>query len=82
MGRVRRSSPGLPYEKCHGDDEPGVLGELYRKASRALPPLTSGRELANTMQTVAWPAPPSDGGDDVWAGLNGRAGVGDDVWAG
>lgn len=54
------SAPGLIYGGCHGDDEQAVFAELcdiveeaielYRADSRPLPPQTSGRDLANTLQ--------------------------------
>ena len=57
------SSPGLLYGGCHGDEEMEVFAELcriveetialYRKDGKALPPPTSGRDLANKMQNVA-----------------------------
>jgi len=57
------SAPGLIYGGCHGDDEQRVFEELcqiveeaielYRKEGRPLPPATSGRDLANRMQSVA-----------------------------
>lgn len=57
------SSPGLLYGGCHGDDEKQVFDALcqiveetialYRKDNKALPPPTSGRDLANRMQQVA-----------------------------
>lgn len=57
------SSPGLLYGGCHGDDEREVFDELcqiveetielYRQDGRALPPPTSGRDLANKLQAVA-----------------------------
>lgn len=57
------SSPGLLYGGCHGDDEEQVFHELvqiveetislYRAEGRELPPPTSGRDLANTIESVA-----------------------------
>lgn len=57
------SSPGLIFGGCHGADEKAVFDELcqiveeaislYHKDGRALPPSTSGRDLANKMQNVA-----------------------------
>ncbi len=57
------SSPGLLYGGCHGDDEEQVFHELvqiveetisvYRAEGRQLPPATSGRDLANTIESVA-----------------------------
>jgi predicted RNase H-like HicB family nuclease len=57
------SSPGLFYGGCHGDDEQKVFAELcqiveetielYHKDGKPLPPATSGRDYANTMQNVA-----------------------------
>ncbi len=56
------SSPGLIYGGCHGSDEKEVFNhlceiveeaiELYRKDGKPLPPATSGRDLANKLQTV------------------------------
>ena len=57
------SAPGLVFGGCHGPDERAVFQELceivdeaielYRQEERPLPPPTSGRDLANTMQDVA-----------------------------
>ena len=57
------SSPGLLYGGCHGDDEQLVFEELcriveetielYHTDGKPLPPPTSGRDFANTMQDVA-----------------------------
>jgi predicted RNase H-like HicB family nuclease len=57
------SSPGLFYGGCHGDDEQQVFAELcqiveetialYHKDGKPLPPRTSGRDFANTIQNVA-----------------------------
>lgn len=57
------SAPGLVYGGCHGDDERRVFEELcsvveeaielYRRDGRPLPPATSGRDLANKLQSVA-----------------------------
>ena len=57
------SSPGLIYGGCHGSDEKAVFDELchvveeaialYHKDGKQLPPPTSGRDFANTMQNVA-----------------------------
>jgi predicted RNase H-like HicB family nuclease len=57
------SCPGLLLGGCHGDDERKVFDELceivdevlalYREDGRALPPPTSGRDLANKLQDVA-----------------------------
>ena len=57
------SSPGLIYAGCHGQDEAAVFSELcaiveetiarYRVDGKPLPPATSGRDFANTMQNVA-----------------------------
>ena len=57
------SSPGLLLGGCHGDDERQVFEELcqivdetielYHQEGKPLPPRTSGRDLANTMQSVA-----------------------------
>jgi predicted RNase H-like HicB family nuclease len=57
------SAPGLIYGGCHGDDERQVFAELgdiveeaialYRVDNKPLPPATSGRDLANRLQSVA-----------------------------
>lgn len=57
------SAPGLMLGGCHGDDEQAVFRDLcrivdeviqlYAKEGRALPPPTSGRDLANCLQSVA-----------------------------
>lgn len=57
------SAPGLIYGGCHGDDERVVFDELcrivdeaielYRADGRALPSATSGRDLANNLDSVA-----------------------------
>lgn len=57
------SAPGLIYGGCHGDDEQLVFEELcrivdevielYRTEGKPLPPATSGRDLANKLQSVA-----------------------------
>ena len=57
------SSPGLFYGGCHGSDERQVFNEfcqivdetiaLYRRDSKPLPPPTSGRDLANSLQPLA-----------------------------
>ncbi len=57
------SSPGLFYGGCHGDDEVQVFHELvqiveetislYHAEGRELPPATSDRDLANTIESVA-----------------------------
>jgi predicted RNase H-like HicB family nuclease len=57
------SCPGLLLGGCHGDDERKVFEELcdiveevvalYREDGRPLPPMTSGRDLANKLQDVA-----------------------------
>ena len=54
--------PGLVYGGCHGDDEGIVFDELcriveeaidlYRKDGKPLPPPTSGRDVANRMQSL------------------------------
>ena len=51
------SAPGLIYGGCHGADEREVFNELciivdeaielYRRDGKPLPPVTSGRDLAN-----------------------------------
>lgn len=57
------SAPGLMLGGCHGDDEQAVFRdlcrvvdeviELYAKEGRPLPPPTSGRDLANRLQSAA-----------------------------
>ena len=57
------SAPGLVMGGCHGDDEREVFEELcqiveeaialYEKDGKPLPPPTSGRDLANRIQSVA-----------------------------
>ena len=57
------SAPGLLYGGCHGPDEQAVFAELcrvveeaialYKRDNKPLPPSTSGRDLANTLQRVA-----------------------------
>jgi predicted RNase H-like HicB family nuclease len=57
------SAPGLLLGGCHGQDEKAVFDELcriveeaitlYHKDGKTLPPSTSGRDFANTMQRVA-----------------------------
>jgi len=57
------SAPGLIYGGCHGDDEKAVFEELCqiveeaielcRDDGKQLPPATSGRDFANSMQQVA-----------------------------
>jgi predicted RNase H-like HicB family nuclease len=57
------SSPGLLYGGCHGDDEKRVFDELcqiveetialYKRNNTPLPPPTSGRDFANSIQRVA-----------------------------
>ncbi len=57
------SAPGLIYGGCHGDDERQVFDELcrivdeairlYKEDGKPLPPGTSGRDLANTLDRVA-----------------------------
>ena len=57
------SAPGLIYAGCHGDDERQVFDELcrivdeaialYKEGGRPLPPVTSGRDLANKLDRVA-----------------------------
>ena len=54
------SAPGLILGGCHGDDERQVFEELcqiveeaidlYRQDGKPLPPATSGRDLANSLQ--------------------------------
>ncbi len=53
------STPGLMWGGCHGDDQQQVFQELcqiveemielYHQEGRPLPPPTSGRDLANTL---------------------------------
>ncbi len=57
------SCPGLFYGGCHGNDEQQVFEELcqiveetielYQQDGKPLPPPTSGRDFANTMQDIA-----------------------------
>ena len=57
------SAPGLILGGCHGDDERAVFEELcqiveeaialYEQDGKPLPPPTSGRDLANRLQSVA-----------------------------
>ena len=57
------SAPGLVYGGCHGDDERQVFDQLcrivddaialYQSDGKPLPPPTSGRDLANSLQHVA-----------------------------
>ena len=57
------SSPGLLLGGCHGNDERQVFDQLcqiveeaiaiYHDEGRALPPATSGRDLANRLDEVA-----------------------------
>lgn len=57
------SAPGLILGGCHGDDEKQVFEELcrivdevielYRNENKALPPPTSGHDLANRLQDIA-----------------------------
>jgi predicted RNase H-like HicB family nuclease len=57
------SSPWLFYGGCHGDDEERVFHELvriveetirlYHSEGRDLPPPTSGKDLANTIESFA-----------------------------
>ncbi len=56
------SAPGLIYGGCHGADEGRVFQELcqivdeaielYRIDGKPLPPATSGRDLANRLETL------------------------------
>ena len=58
------SAPGLIYAGCHGDDEKRVFDELcdiveeaialYREDGKSLPSATSGHDLANKLQDVAY----------------------------
>jgi predicted RNase H-like HicB family nuclease len=53
------SAPGLIYGGCHGSDERQVFDELcrivdeaielYKQDGKPLPPVTSGRDLANSL---------------------------------
>ena len=57
------SAPGLVLGGCHGDDERQVFEELCqvvdeaielcKKDGKPLPPPTSGRDLANQLQSAA-----------------------------
>ena len=57
------SSPGLIHAGCHGTEEKAVFAELcqivqeaiaiYHKDGKPLPPATSGRDLANKLQSIA-----------------------------
>lgn len=57
------SCPGLFYGGCHGADEKQVFAglceiveetiELYKQDGKPLPPMTAGRDYANTMLNVA-----------------------------
>ena len=57
------SAPGLILGGCHGDDERQVFAELcqiveeaidlYKQDGRPLPPVTSGRDLADRLQGAA-----------------------------
>jgi predicted RNase H-like HicB family nuclease len=57
------SAPGLIYGGCHGADERKVFDELcrivdeaielYQQEGKPLPPVTSGRDLANRIDRVA-----------------------------
>lgn len=57
------SAPGLILGGCHGSDERKVFDELcqivdeaialYAADEKPLPPATSGRDLANTLDQVA-----------------------------
>lgn len=56
------SAPGLIYGGCHGADERKVFDELcrivdeaielYQQEGKPLPPVTSGRDLANRIDRV------------------------------
>jgi hypothetical protein len=56
------SAPGLIYGGCHGPNERAVFDELcriveeaiaiYKQDGKPLPPGTSGRDLANTLDPV------------------------------
>ena len=56
------SAPGLIYGGCHGSDERQVFDELcrivdeaielYKQDGKPLPPVTSGRDLANSLGRV------------------------------
>lgn len=55
------SAPGLLYGGCHGNNERQVFDELcqivdetielYHRDGKPLPPPTSGRDLANSLQS-------------------------------
>ena len=57
------SAPGLILGGCHGEDERQVFDdlcqivdeaiELYKQDGKPLPPPTSGRDLANRLQSAA-----------------------------
>jgi predicted RNase H-like HicB family nuclease len=57
------SCPGLFYGGCHGSDEKQVFEELcqmvdemialFHQDGKALPPPTSGRDLANRLSEIA-----------------------------
>jgi predicted RNase H-like HicB family nuclease len=57
------SCPGLFYGGCHGDDEIQVFSELceiveetielYKQDKQSLPPITSGKDYANRMLSIA-----------------------------
>jgi predicted RNase H-like HicB family nuclease len=57
------SCPGLIYGGCHGNDEQQVFAELceiveeaielYKQDGKPLPPVTSGKDYANTMLSIA-----------------------------
>jgi predicted RNase H-like HicB family nuclease len=57
------SAPGLVFGGCHGPEEKAVFDELcqivdgiielYHQEGRQLPPPTSGRDLANSLQQIA-----------------------------
>ena len=63
LRRVREDPHRRRGCDCHGDDERAVFAELcdiveevvalYRADGRPLPPMTSGRDLANKLQDVA-----------------------------
>jgi predicted RNase H-like HicB family nuclease len=56
------SCPGLFYGGCHGNDEQQVFEELcqiveetielYQQDGKPLPPPTSGRDFANSLQDI------------------------------
>lgn len=57
------SAPGLVLGGCHGSDEKEVFAELcqiveeaialYQEDGKSLPPSTCGKDLANSIESVA-----------------------------